>query len=42
MTEGTTYADGIKTLGDKIVGRRCSKRSSSTTKDTYGIDPPCG
>jgi large subunit ribosomal protein L7/L12 len=44
MTEGTTYADGIKTLGDKIVGLTLieAQQLSNYLKDTYGIEPASG
>jgi len=44
MTEGTTYADGIKTLGDKIVGLSLleAQQLSNYLKDTYGIEPASG
>ena len=44
MTEGTTYADGIKTLGDKIVGLTLleAQQLSTYLKDTYGIEPASG
>ena len=44
MTEGTTYADGIRTLGDKIVGLTLleAQQLSNYLKDTYGIEPASG
>jgi len=44
MTEGTTYADGIKTLGDKIVGLTLleAQQLSDYLKETYGIEPASG
>ena len=43
MTE-TTYADGIKTLGDKIVGLTLleAQQLSNYLKDVHGIEPASG
>ena len=44
MTEGTTYADGIKTLGDKIVGLTLleAQQLSNYLKEVHGIEPASG
>src|SRR5262245_1943260 len=43
MTE-TTYADGIKTLGDKIVGLTLleAQQLSNYLKEVHGIEPASG
>jgi large subunit ribosomal protein L7/L12 len=45
MTESTTtFADGIKTLGDSIVGLTLleAQQLSDYLKETYGIEPAAG
>ncbi|MHC5212928.1 MAG: 50S ribosomal protein L7/L12 [Planctomycetota bacterium] len=42
--ETTTFADGIKTLGDSIVGLTLleAQQLSDYLKETYGIEPAAG
>ena len=44
MTEGTAYAEGIKTLGDKIVGLTLleAQQLSTYLKEVHGIEPASG